>query len=238
MTRSKLITGLLVTALTLALGAWSFVVVENRYQQSQSTGVTEVERARLLRLALKLRRGAAVGRSPADYYTRNDWPRIPGLPDVTTLQSSGWWEVFYAAEKNICGLTSYLAWETARGQIVVAKRSPTDDGLTVQLFKSREHPPMAPQVPMTIEFDQNPVWKVDGRAFYRHLFAADRDLSPGIEFTFTAKQSAEFMELFSANNAPWINFTYSTEPRWTIELRGSRDVVQGFKQCVKRYMWQ
>jgi hypothetical protein len=172
---------------------------------------------------------------------KHDWPRIPDLPGVATLKASGFWEMFYAAQKNICGMTSYLIWEDTRGQIVVVKRFPDDGGLTVQIFKNNWRwkasaaSLLGPKVPLTIEFDRTQVWKVDGRSFDRHLFATGA--SPGIELTLTAKQSVEFMELLSARDMFWINFSSGTEPRWTIDLRGGREVVSGFRQCVREFMF-
>jgi hypothetical protein len=78
---------------------------------------------------------------------------------------------------------------------------------------------------------------VNGLSFDRQLFATARDASPGIEFTLTAKQSMEFLELLSTRDAFWINFTNGPEPRWTIELRGGREIVPGFKLCVRKKMF-
>jgi hypothetical protein len=92
-------------------------------------------------------------------------------------------------------------------------------------------------VPLTIEFDQTKQWKVNGLSFDRHLFATGRDASPGVEFTLTAKQSIKFMELLSTRDAFWINFADDIEPRWTIELRGGREIVLGFRRCVRKKMF-
>jgi hypothetical protein len=45
------------------------------------------------------------------------------------------------------------------------------------------------------------------------------------------------MELLSSRDTFWINFTKGTEPRWTIELRGGREIVLGFRRCVRKKMF-
>jgi hypothetical protein len=114
MTRSKLVTGLLVAAFALTLGSWSSIVVADRYQRSHqltpATGVSGPVAPPNPRSSFERH---PLGDESSEWeHFKHDWPRIPDLPGVTTLQYSGFWEMFYAADKNICGMTSYLIWGT------------------------------------------------------------------------------------------------------------------------------
>jgi hypothetical protein len=140
-----------------------------------------------------------------------------------TLARSGSWAAFGGTTKSgvpVCGLSAEPA-----GKYFGLKQFGGDDTFTIQLGAKGFPAEPEERIPVTLRFDNNPVW----RATATGMRFADGDT--GLEISVKRDEINRFFLEFRQSSVMRIKFNKSGAADWVLGLEGTMSLGDAFLKC-------
>lgn len=157
-------------------------------------------------------------------------PQLAGqaFAETTTYARSGPWSAFGGRAddgRKICGI-----YATGGGRYFTMKYLKGNHNLTLQLSKTNWRVTDGESVAVKLTIDEEDPWEASATGFHFN------DGDSGLELAVSIKSLGKWLREFSDGNAMAVEFPDSDISGWSVDLRGTADIVQSFAQCVSNTM--
>lgn len=153
---------------------------------------------------------------------------IAVLAETKTLARAGSWRAFGGTTTNgtgVCGISAEPA-----GRYFGLKLFGGGKTFTIQLGTGQWKTFIrdGQKVPVTLRFDNNPVWNAQGNGFIYD------DGDPGLEFDVNVNEINNFGREFRTSSKLAIQFAGNVVPQWIMGLEGTMQLYAAFQNCMDR----
>jgi len=145
--------------------------------------------------------------------------------DTKSLARAGSWEAFGGTTttgRGVCGISAEPA-----GHYFGLKQFAGGKTFTIQMGTKEWQADNGTKVPLTLRFDNNPVWRATGTVFHFD------DGDAGLQFDVNRDEMGTFGREFRASSQLVIQFEGDRFPRWLMGLEGTMAVDSAFQNCMR-----
>jgi hypothetical protein len=145
--------------------------------------------------------------------------------ETKTLARAGSWEAFGGTTtggRGVCGISAEPA-----GRYFGMKLFAGGQTFTIQMGTKGWTLDNGTKVPLTLRFDNSPIWRATGSAFHFD------DGDAGLQFDVTRAELDTFAHEFRDSSTLRIQFEDNRLPQWIMGLEGTLAVNSAFQGCTK-----
>lgn len=152
---------------------------------------------------------------------------LPAESKSIELHRSGYWTTYFTTGSNtpICGMRADFGHNGRRNGALIVKMIKDEPALLLHVFKDGWRIPDGVAIPLYMTFDRSQPFSATGHG-------VDSGKLNYVQFTIAQEFTKTFLNLFTAANSMTLGFKEGTEPPWTTDMRGSREAVAAFAQCI------
>ena len=144
--------------------------------------------------------------------------------ETKTLSRAGSWEAFGGTTTNARGVCGVSA-EVSKHYFGV-KFYAGNDTFTIQLGTGQWTAENGEKVPLTMQLDNNPVWRATGTLFHFE------DGDAGLQYSVKRDELDNFVREFRTSSLLKLDYK-GRFPSWTMGLEGTMAVYGTFQNCVR-----
>lgn len=145
--------------------------------------------------------------------------------ETKTLARAGSWQAFGGTTiggRGFCGISAEPAGRYFSLTVISGSQT-----FTIQISTNAWTLDDATKIPLTLRFDNNPIWRVTGTPF--HFDGGDN----GLLFDVRRAEIGTFVSEFRDSSALRIQFEDDRLPQWVMRLEGTLAVNSALRECMK-----